>query len=247
MNDTDGHSQDTNTQQSLLARQETVDRSELDKYLAPGAIDAFLAAANAIDDEVESNMETQTGGYEVPKELLVTMPIADVPPGTIIIPLNNQKQRKSEGIPPKPPAPPEPAPGTSGVQPAKPAQHQDVVHEDMEVETVTVPSESRLARETSAAKPKKGTNVKNRKKVTPTGNDETADEDTLPARMEMLKEIAEVIRNRTGPRRSEMELWGNYIGAKAERIPEGLVRDKVLLFVERNMNKAIHGERTDEE
>lgn len=218
----------------------------MEKYLAPGAIDGFLGAVDAMEED-DNNTENQQGMFDVPHELLVTMPIAQVTPGTVIIPVNNKNKQKKVQANPLYPTPPEPTPGPSNVQGNCSGQGQPIEYEAMEVEPVVGGPEPRQANEIGGGKPKKGYNVKNKKKTIPPGKEESADDDTLPARMEMLKELLEVMRNRTGPRRSEMELWGNYMGAKAERIPEGRIRDHVLLFVERNMNKAIHGEWNVEE
>lgn len=58
--------------------------------------------------------------------------------------------------------------------------------------------------------------------------------------MEILAEIADVVK-KAGKDQGELQVWGQYIGLKAGRVPSGEIRDDVLLKVEKLFNKAIHG------
>lgn len=146
-------------------------------------------------EEEDRNMEQPSGVFNVPRELVT---IAEVTPGsrTVIIPLPKNTQRKIQ-MKPVAPNPVMPTPSTSGIQVTGMEQKQANHHQPMEMETVGDMEGGNEINERVPAKPKKGFNVKNK----------------------MLKEIAELIRNRTG-KRNVMELWGNYIGSKAQKIPE---------------------------
>lgn len=221
-----------------------LDREELEKYLAPGAINAFLEGVKGAEREA---IDGQTNGFAVPPELLVTMPIAHVTPGTVIIPVNNRLERNVE-----------PTPSTSGLgtNTAVPVILDN--HEDMEVETLQQTQHANTAQAPTnkdiptqdpnttsvSTKPKKGYLTKNSKKTTPaqTNNPEAVvDDQTVQMRIQLLQEIAEIMRNKSGGKKNELELWSSYIGSKMERVPEGPVRDDVLVSVEKSINKAIHG------
>lgn len=99
-----------------------VDREELDNYMGPAAIDGFLGVGHEMmdvndNDTVEAAMEGVMA-CDIPAELLVTLPIMDVPPGTKIIPMNTTTPIPAASSNPMeiPNTSGETQPGTSGMQ-----------------------------------------------------------------------------------------------------------------------------------
>lgn len=65
--------------------------------------------------------------------------------------------------------------------------------------------------------------------------------------MTLLGEITQLMKNLYGAKRNEMHVWGTYIGLKADRIPVGRSRDKLMVKVEQLMNEALYeGEPLEE-
>lgn len=95
--------------------------------------------------------------------------------------------------------------------------------------------------------PKKGYNVKNKKKV-PNEVEMSEKDDNVQRRLQVLGEIADIVK-KSGEKRNmtELDVWGQYIGLKVARVVEGCRRDKVLVKVENLINDAIHGEVDMEE
>lgn len=202
------------------------------------------------------------GLYNIPKIMLVDMPIAEITPDTRIVHLGRAENTNNMQIPPQttkdipPPPPPSPQAGTSGVQFGD-------IHEAMEVEVAINPTPNIAAitpvtpanmPEASATRkvtktqegtrttgpPKKGTNTKNKNvNKQPPPQPETGD---VNERMSLLKKITELMQQSYGARRNEMEVWGHYIGLKAGKIPVGRKRDKVLVRVEELLNEAAFDE-----
>lgn len=231
------------------------------EYLTQGAIDGFLG----LDMEVDDNSNTGANGegvgvYPIPRELLVNMPIADVGPNTKIIHVGPPTQNKNgqetnvepeiiQGPANDPPAPfATPQPGTSGVDPVHHAQVEMEVEENIApinlaptpVTTQKKDGTGMRLKENNQQQPKKGFLTKNRK--TKVQNDvETQEEDgTLKERMTLLAEIKDLMKNSYGLRRNEVSVWATYIGLKAERLPAGKSRDKLLVRIEQMINDELY-------
>lgn len=92
-------SQATNSE--VFSEDGSVSRDVLQRYLTPGAVDGFLGPGD--DDNSASGFGGEDMGlFNIPQELLVTMPIAEVTPGTKIIHLGQHTQEKSDvNVPPE--------------------------------------------------------------------------------------------------------------------------------------------------
>lgn len=242
----------------------SVNRDLLQQYLTPGALDGFVRLGN------EENSNSAVGGedvgvFNIPNELLVDMPIVDVPPGTKIIHLGHDTQvepRTTTAIGQVATATVTiPAPvvaGPSGLM------NNDMEHEPMDTEnaatgntpiiaatpstvlpnTTTQPGDEATEmtnRPRVLVRPKKGTVTKNRQtktRVEPHGVNEP--DETLKERMNILAEITQLIKSSYGCRRNEIEVWGQYMGLKAGRLPVGTRRDRVLMQMEELLNEALY-------
>lgn len=227
--------------------QNAVDADMLQQYLTPGGVDGFLGVGMETDANNNAEEVVQDAGFfPIPNELLLTLPIAEVGPNTKIIRINRPTGNKDA---------PEPMPGPSGVVATQ--VEEDVMEEHDSVPAITEPpqreqvqinqqDDGRVVENNQV--PKKGYNTKNRKKKTQSTVAEKQPEDpTLKDRMTLLGEITELMKTSYGARRNEMHVWGTYIGLKADRLPAGKARDKVLVKVEELMNEALYEGETVEE
>lgn len=256
----------------LSMSQNAVDAEMMRQYLAPGAVDGFLGMDMGTDETNNNNNGEDEGQdavvFPIPRELLVTLPIAEVGPNTKIIHINQPGQgTAAEGhmevnntenparIPAKRQRPPTPRPGTSGVATTNIAEEVMEVQEN-DTPLTQVPHGDDVQRtqhdvggppRNIQAKPKKGYNTKNKNTKTQNPAEAQDVDPTLKDRMTLLGEITELMKNTYGARRNEMHVWGTYIGLKAERVPAGRGRDKLLVDVEKLMNEAIYGKETVEE
>lgn len=238
--------------------------------LTQGSVDGFMGIET---DDITNGGEIveDVGQFAIPRELLVTLPIAEVGPDTKIIHIQQPGEGETFEAPmeenstqdpiPTPaqdqrPTANQPMPGTSGVA-------QIHLGNAMEVEGTANPVSQRrptqtlqrnqddgaMAPKSTQAQPKKGFNTKNRKKKTqPQPPVEAEDTDpTLKERMTLLGEITELMKNSYAAKRNEMHVWGSYMGLKADRIPVGRSRDKVLVKVEELINEAIYEGQPPEE
>lgn len=257
----------------LSMSQNAVDAEVMRQYLTPGAVDGFLGINMEIDETNDNNAQEGVqvdGVFPIPRELLVTMPIAEVRPDTKIIHINQPGQvqpaqanmdhnntHNPTHIPTQAqrPTTPAPIPGTSGLTTTNNANNEEEV---MDVQAQdTHPTQSTQVRRTQhdedgasnniQVQPKKGYNTKNRKTKQQNPVETQEVDPTVKERMTLLGEITELMKNTYGARRNEMHVWGTYIGLKAERVPAGRNRDKLLVKVENLMNEAIYGEETVEE
>lgn len=251
--------------------QNAVDAEMMRQLLTPGAMDGFLGMDMDMDTSNTSNAPVPDGGQEVavfpiPKELLVTLPIVEVGPNTKIIHINNPGQEETihgnmnpNNTPHPAQAQPnpiaEPVASTSGVAPMEVQGYSmevadsvpPVTQHPKQVAPQNKQQQGGRAPVINQSVPKKGLNTKNRKgKQNP--QVQPQDEDpTLRERMALLEQISQVIKNSHGARQNEMHAWGIYVGLKAERIPAGQNRDKLLVRIEQQMNAAIHGGDAPEE
>lgn len=60
--------------------------------------------------------------------------------------------------------------------------------------------------------------------------------------MTLLEEITQLMKTSYRSRRNEVEVWGQYMGLNAGRLPVGRWRDRVLMQVEELMNEALYDE-----
>lgn len=251
-----------------------VDGENMNACMGPAAVDGFLGFGNEIAD-VADEQEEQIGVFNIPHELLLKLPIAEVASDTRIIALNPPVQNElgqvfpinTAGPAPRPSSacdgieanvrpnnPQAPKPGTSGVNVnAQEAMETDQLPENRnDADTEHTPDESQPIPRRPPGVPKKGLNTKNRQKdilpVRPVPPPTQDKEPTLQDRMEILHEIAGLVKNSKGRAdMTEMQVWGQYMGLKACRLPEGRTRDEVLVEVEKVMNKGIHGHWGQEE
>lgn len=240
--------------------QNAVDHEVLSNFLAPGAVDAFLGVGMETEemsnaDEAGESVRT----FDIPHELLQTYPIAEVGPNTKIIAINAPVHTITKAMAEKEVTTPAPAQaGPSGIGQAGPSgignvnrqeEPMDVVNPS--IQTAKQPQNAQQEEggnnpQTQGA-PKKGYVTKNRKGKPEKQLETHHDDDTLKERISVLGEITNLMKNAYGARKNELHVWGNYIGLKAERVPEGKGRDKLLVKVEKLMNDAIYGENTVEE
>lgn len=261
------------TQSSIFSQdtsQPIIDRADMEAYLAPGAIDGFIGV-NCGDDEDRTQEEgdEQLGRYNIPVELLVDMPIVEVTketriihvgkptsgPGNEITVVTNAEPQAGtsmqvEDIPSQPRA------GTSGIN-----MGVEMVLESNTLGSVADASQSQIivtnttnppvqvAAPKPTAEPKKGYNTKNRKRnPAPEVTTPPTEDDTLQKRMDILGEIAEIVkRSNARQSMSELDVWGQYIGMKVARVEEGKARDKVLVDVEQRINRALYEGPSSEE
>lgn len=250
-----------------------VDNEDMNTYMGPAAVDGFLGFGNEMADA--SNEPTEhVGVFDIPQELLLKLPIAHVTRDTRIIALNPPTNNEAGPLAPNNSQAPTPGPsheqdqgdigpteaqlpkpGTSGLQVDIQMQAMPTV-EVAEKENVPIPNPNAVDSQDAPARPpgvpKKGLNTKNKKKeatpVRPVHPPPPDDDTTLQDRMKVLQEIAEIVKKSHGKGdMTELEFWGNYMGKKVGRIPEGVRRDKVLFDVEKVVNEGLHGSWTQEE
>lgn len=213
----------------------------------------------------------EIGRFPIPSELLVNMPIADLTattkiihlgkPTEVITPANTlQLQESMAPICPPPTASPQAGPSVIGAHEVNP-EHMDLEGAATGATNAaamtpeapaTVPSTIGQQPEKDAhddpivkrpqIQPKKGKNTKNNKSK-PQVEDQPEEHDvTLKERMSVLGEITKLLKATYGSRRNEVEVWGQFIGLKASRLPEGRRRDRVLVRVEEILNDALYEE-----
>lgn len=252
-----------------------VDGEEMNGYMGPAAIDGFLGFGNEMADvPIEEN--GKIGVFDIPHELLMKLPIAQVTSDTRIIALNPPVNHDMDqaihnnNVTPEPGTsgtreevqadvianiPPAPKAGTSGTLDNRQIEAMETDHAPP-MGTATNPDPNQDESQPIPARqpgvPKKGFKTKNRNKETNPGRSvHPVNEDhepTLQDRMNVLHEIADLVKNSKGRAdMTEMQVWGQYMGIKACRLPEGRIRDEVLVEVERVMNKGIHGPWGQEE
>lgn len=238
------------------------------EYLTKGAMDGFLGIGMEVDD----NSNAPAGGegvgvYPIPRELLLTLPIAEVGPDTKIIHVNQPTQAKEgeetnveprntpapANDPPRPVTTPQPGP--SGVAPIRHGQVAMEVEEALapiNLDPTPLPIQKKdngvmRRQENNAQQPKKGFLTKNRKNKAQNEVEVQEVDVTLKERMTLLEEIKDLMKTSYGVRRNEVHVWATYIGLKAERIPAGKSRDKLLIRIEQMLNDEMYGEDTLEE
>lgn len=263
--------QSQRTDSELFSQDGSMNRDLLQQHLTPGALDAFLSGGldpNENDMVIEGVEGAES--YEIPKIMLVDMPIAEITPDTRIVHLGGPENINERNIQPQttqyvlPPPPPPPQAGTSGL-------HLGDAHEAMEVEAAINPTASVAAVTPVTAanmpegtenvrvkkpqegksmtgptgQPKKGTNTKNKNANRQPPTQAEREDTIVNERMAMLKKITDLMQQSYGARRNEMEVWGHYVGIKAGRIPVGRKRDKVLLRVEELLSEATYDDDDD--
>lgn len=241
----------------------------MQKYLTPGSVDDFLGIGMDVDDNSNSAVGGEEDGlFNIPRELLVKMPIADVTATTKIIHLGEPLRTTTQGHPSQsqeatPPfaRPATPQPGTSGVPTGEPQP------ELMDVEGAATPGTTVAATIPTTApqgavrnrpqgtqktrvqpQVKKGVQTKNRKTspdAEPQGDERDELDGTFQNRMALLGKITNLLKDSYGSRRSEVEVWGQYIGLKASRIRVGRRRDRAFMNVEDVLNEAIYEDTLD--
>lgn len=245
--------------------------------MGPAAVDGFLGFANDMGD-VANEEDERNGIFQIPHELLMKLPIAQVTSDTRIIALNTTANNEIDGIiPSNPPAslagssgtisvdthvqvtpsnPEAPKAGPSGILEKRviEAMETDDIRQEENVENPEpIPIESQPTSSKIPGAPKKGFNTKNKKqevnnRVCPVPPPAQENDPALQDRMNILQEIVEVVRSSKGRAdMTEMQVWGQYMSFKACRIPEGPIRDDILVEVEKIMNKGIHGRWGQEE
>lgn len=252
-----------------------VDVNVMNAYMGPAAVDGFMGFGNEMTD-VATEQQEQIGIFDIPREFLLKLPIAHVASDTRIIALNTLAQNDMAQVGPN--TTEAPTPGPSGVreemevdvrpnnpQAQKPGPSGVGLNNHIKgMETDEVPENRNVANPDPTqveqqpnpprpqGVPKKGFNTKNKRKedipVCPLRPPTQDNDATLQDRMNILQEIAELVRNSKGRAdMTELQLWGQYMGMKAGRIPGGQTRDEVLVEVEKVMNKGIHGRWGQEE
>lgn len=241
-------------------------REVLQHYLTPGGVDGFLGVGmEPVEDTMSMEGGEKAGYFNIPKELLVDMPIADVTANTRIIHLGFPGMANRTVLTPQPreniepPHPKSPRPGTSGVTTIHEQEAMDVeaaatavtavpavtpvnpanVPQVVEQQHAKIPHEGR-AKARPQGPPKKGLNTKNRNVNAEPAPQGEAQDGTLKERMSLLEKITDIMKSSYGSRRDEMEVWGHYIGLKARKIPEGRRRDRVLMNVEEMITEATY-------
>lgn len=262
------------TNSDLFTDDGSMSRDILQKYLTPGAVDDFLGMGMDVNENSNSAVGGEdVGMFNIPNELLVNMPIAAVPAGTKIIHLGAATNTQTIVQPSQSQEPTSAVPTTSNAQQEDTGVATgDFQHEAMEIgmaatagtsadaatpithatipatvpeETVFDPPEV-VKRNRAPAQVKKGVKTKNRgnqAQKEPEGEERDA---TLTDRMALLSEITRIMKDSYGSRRSEVEVWGQFIGLKAGRIREGRRRDRAFMHVEDVLNDAIYEDTLDQ-
>lgn len=79
----------------MFSEDGSVSREVLQQYLTPGTVDDFLGVGMEMgENSCDTAVEEDAGLFAIPQELLVNMPIVDVPPNTKIIHLGHSAQSK---------------------------------------------------------------------------------------------------------------------------------------------------------
>lgn len=241
---------------------------DLEAYLAPGALDGYLGVGidtEHDDEDTQDKYDEQMGRFRIPDELLIKMPIVEVDQDTRIIHINKptptpidtsnvptpgQPQVGNRNVAINPP-PTQPKPGPSGVYVENEPNPTDHVLPIGPIHDPTA-NHSKETPNTSGNKqadgPKKGYNIKNRKRNATDATNENPPDDSIRRRMDILTEIASIVQKSDGRNSmTELDLWGQYMGLKVARIENVADRDDAVLKMERIVNNAIHGRHNSEE